>query len=123
VTFTAKLGRTLLGVVAVLLAIAAVLFSLLMLTGLLTLPYVRTALAVIVASLLKFNWGVFWAVLAALAVRRAFIVCWFLRGRWLGEGGKFHVMTERDHTFLVQDRLQDIADNVWEIRKVHAAVR
>lgn len=122
-TFTAKLGRTLFGVVAVVVAIAAVLFSLLMLTGLLTLPYVRTSLAVIVASLLTFNWGVFRALLGALAVRRAFIVCWFLKGPWLGPDMKFHTMTERDHTFLVQDRLQDIADNVWEIRKAHVAVR
>jgi hypothetical protein len=116
-TFTAKLGRTFLWLFIALATIATVIMSVVFVAHFFTLPYVRTVVAVIVASLLTFNWGVFWALLAVLVVRRLFIACWFFRGPWLGPSMKFHMMTERDHTFFVQDRLQEIADNVWEIRK------
>jgi hypothetical protein len=117
VTLRAKLVRPFQYLVIAATVVISLLLSVVLVAHFFTLPYVRTVVAVIVASLLTFNWGVFWAVLAVLVVRRLFIACWFLMGPWLSPDMKFHMMTERDHAFFVQDRLQEIADNVWEIRK------
>jgi len=54
---------------------------------------------------LQFNWGMFWAILAALAARKFFTACWFAFFP--------KVFTSMDERILfIQDRLQEIADDV-----------
>ena len=57
-----------------------------------------------------FNWGIFWAILAAFAARVAFKTCWFALAP------KMFVSME-DRVGDIQDRLKIIADDVRAIKE------
>ena len=59
--------------------------------------------------MLQFNWGVFWAILAALAARVAFKTCWFALAPKM-------FFSMEDRVGDIQDQLKDVASNVREIK-------